>query len=394
MLRRDWLLLFSAMSLMAAGAGWYWATGSRIPHPAPAEVDSTAGSVGAPEGRRAASAAYDARHGVAVIFGGRDGNHTLDDTWTFDGAQWRQQHPHSHPMTQDVGKMVYDESSQTVVFLGAADSRATEYAVDARTPPPAESHATWVWDGAEWTRILSAHQPPGTLQGLAYDRASGVVVAVTDNQTAGLSEACSYETWIWDGLDWSERSRIDAPTFNGSYPPYGSFGMATEPSSGRVVAVVDSFDGGGLRRGVVCPVGSATARPAAMWRWGNNQWKQVGPAPTLGASGWLVADSTRGEVVAYSHTTSQSGPTSYAVDELFVWSGRKWSTIEGGAPMCFTAGTGRIDASLVDDPKAGGPLLLSASTPSFANLRDVLKWNGQLWVVLPGLEACNSSAVN
>ena len=90
-----------------------------------------------PPARQNVAMAYDALHGVTVIFGGiasdSNGNQiNYSDTWTWDGSIWTQLSPvHSPPASQSL--MVYDSQRQEIVLVSTSQSD------------------TWLWDGSDWT---------------------------------------------------------------------------------------------------------------------------------------------------------------------------------------------------------------------------------------------------
>ena len=88
--------------------------------PSPAQASRTAkGS--APTARSHMGMANDAETGQVVLFGGWDGTQPLDDTWTWDGSSWTEQHPVRSPEPRCCFQMAYDAARGQVVLSGGTD---------------------------------------------------------------------------------------------------------------------------------------------------------------------------------------------------------------------------------------------------------------------------------
>lgn len=113
-----------------------------------------------PPPRHAAAAAFDARRGVVVSYGGRVGRAEAVDggTWEWDGHRWalaadtgvgRRDH---HAIAYDAARGV------TVMFGGGPFPR----------PSGAWATDTWAWDGTRWARVATAG-PVGRVAAMVYD---------------------------------------------------------------------------------------------------------------------------------------------------------------------------------------------------------------------------------
>jgi hypothetical protein len=93
-------------------------------------------------GQRAYHAmAFDAVQKEVVLFGGQTGGLALDDTWTWDGKQWRKREPVNHPPPRFAHGMFFDEAINAVVIVGG------------RTVGAVPTSTVWRWDGSgagEW----------------------------------------------------------------------------------------------------------------------------------------------------------------------------------------------------------------------------------------------------
>src|SRR2546428_3791141 len=101
--------------------------GGPLPRPMPSVLSGTSGAVApaAPAGttwvlqprqepirRVGPQLAYDGANGTVLLFGGYicqgASCFPVNDTWTFDGTAWHQQHPTTSPPARYLGTMTYD----------------------------------------------------------------------------------------------------------------------------------------------------------------------------------------------------------------------------------------------------------------------------------------------
>lgn len=166
--------------------------GSYIPLGATWEYDGvgwTATSASGPSPRYWPRMAFDAARGVCVLFGGSNGS---DETWEFDGVAWTQAAPATVPLGRFAHAMWYDTArGVTMMFGGQAQ------------PSGAVLNDTWAWDGVDWTQLQPATAPPGlwsieATYDLARDRAVMFAGALGNPPTR------SQATWEWDGANWSQ----------------------------------------------------------------------------------------------------------------------------------------------------------------------------------------------
>ncbi len=142
-----------------------------------------------PPSRILAQMAYDAATHQVVLFGGfRAGGSVgeLDDTWTWDGTTWTKQHPAQSPPPLAGASIAYDAAMHQVVLFGGGPSGPFRNLDD-----------TWTWDGTTWTEQHPAQSPPGTqLASMAYDAAThsillfgGLGKSSSETWTLRLNEA-------------------------------------------------------------------------------------------------------------------------------------------------------------------------------------------------------------
>jgi hypothetical protein len=196
-----------------------------------------------PPARAAAGMAYDRVTHQLVLFGGYNGSADLGDTWTWDGSalSWTHRHTATHPPGVTGPMLFTDPLTGHVDMFGGFDGMFFHNQTwrwngsDWRMLHPADSatgrgaaiaetdwanhtvvlfsglgdlntYDTWTWDGTTWTRRSPAHQPPARFYSAsAFDPAvHGVIVFGGASGAGDLND-----TWEWTGTDWR---RIQAGT--------------------------------------------------------------------------------------------------------------------------------------------------------------------------------------
>lgn len=150
-----------------------------------------------PTPRHGHAMAYDSERNVVVLFGGMDdkGN-LLNDTWTWNGSAWTDLRV-GGPRIRSEHAMAYDADRHEVVLFGGNDG------IDALDD-------TWVWNGTAWEMRNPATLPPARSSHAMSDddRACGALLfGGQDDSGRGLSD-----TWFWNGQDWTAVTATDKPT--------------------------------------------------------------------------------------------------------------------------------------------------------------------------------------
>lgn len=186
--KRQVAVLFSGVPEPEAGLiqdTWLWdGQGWHEPHPPLS-----------PPPREGGSMVYDAARGVVLLFGGlgelaprtaMGDSVYLNDTWTWDGKAWTEQHPPVSPPPGLRLSMAYDAAQQEVFLF---------------------DQGTWTWDGRSWTEQHPAAGPSlGSRPVLGYDEArQQLVLFVADWQEN------TNQTWLWDGASWRRVSDASLP---------------------------------------------------------------------------------------------------------------------------------------------------------------------------------------
>ncbi len=306
------------------------------------------------------------------MFGGLGVTGTRGDTWVWNGSYWMRPRLSVAPVTRSDASMIFDPKLHALVMVGGR-SNATGPEVQP------DLNATWLWTGTGWERRTTAHFPTikftngAFLDGpLGYNSATGRVVMVTTQGYIHF-EACSTQTWTFDGTDW----RLEQPA---TELPAAVAAVIDEPQSGHVLAVL------GPRAGVVpvgflgtdCLAGSAAGRAlptSSTWRWSGSTWSQVAAATEPGGAslgGTLTSNAVGLDPVAGTAMVALESDES-----LWSWNGTRWMEAPGssanGPPLM------RTNSLLSFDARGDVMLFGGVTQPNGPQNFDTWVWNGAHW---------------
>jgi hypothetical protein len=111
---------------------------------------------------------YDSHREVAVVFGGMhyQSYTVINDTWEWDGSNWTEMEPANKPPARYWHAMAYDSARKVTVMFGGSSGG-----------DDATFNDTWEWDGTDWKEIQSTEKPaPRLHHSMAYDSKRGVTV--------------------------------------------------------------------------------------------------------------------------------------------------------------------------------------------------------------------------
>lgn len=223
---------------------------------------------------------YHAASSRVLLFGGFQPGGTgvlLNDTWEWDGDEWRQQSPATRPSPRAHHAMAYDVvRARTVLFGGTT------------TPD------TWEWDGTNWVERIAPIPVPDARADLAltYDASRQATLLYGGRSTGGQST--ERQTWEWNGVRWSRLAPASDPTLRRQHA------LSYDLARGRAVLV------GGARFDT--------------WEWDGASWAQVVPTHPL-------SPDHRNQALAYDsqRRTAVLFETSGGNRATFEWTGSSWA---------------------------------------------------------------------
>ncbi len=194
----------------------------------------------APSPRANATFAFDVDRRVMVLFGGGTTSAVggFDDTWTWDGQAWTQQHPAHSPPGTSYAAMAYDVIHHRMVLYEPGRGESV--------PPQ-----TWTWDGADWTQENPVHTPPTRIEAaMASDPSRDGVVLV-----GGTSSSDQSDIWAWNGADWTQVAPDVGPIFGAPHA------VLVSPKGGGSLLVVGNARTYKFEAGAWAPFGSGDMPP-------------------------------------------------------------------------------------------------------------------------------------
>jgi hypothetical protein len=269
-----------------------------------------------PLGRFDPSMAWDPAVNAIVLFGGQSftaptGPGFLNDTWTWNGSAWAQQHPATSPSPRNSSGMVYDAALGKLVLFGGLGNFILG--------------DTWLWDGTNWTRVTTAHSPsPREDPVMVYDAALGKIVLFGGQGVFDNNTATSYlgDTWVFDGNDWTQ---VQAEDVTGTTAPgRRSLAAAAYDSINQVVV---------LYGGQSDTTANVAVQRGDTWTFNGTAWTRVGlddptgqsaPSPRAGAR--IEYDPALGGLILFGGLTNQGTVSPYGND-TWKWNGSGWAQL-------------------------------------------------------------------
>ena len=285
-----------------------------------------------PAPRTSAGVAYDQARGQLVLFGGVDGTRLLNDTWTWNGKSWTQQHPAATPPARQPAAMAYDPVRHVVLMFGGIGLGTL--------------NDTWTWDGRAWIQRQPLHVPALTESwptAMAFDPISRMVLLYGHTATD-----YAMQTWAWNGSDWLQLHPATDPGID----------MPMMVSTADHALLL----GGGARIG-----GRYFTQT---WSWDGSDWKQLDPRANLPASQFAVAfDEQHNRIVAVD---AGNGDT-------WTWDGATWTRQLPGKGVAFPSGMGyMVYFSALHE-------VISWGDQYNAGNGELWAWDGSTWTLLaPG----------
>ena len=227
--------------------------------------------------------AYDTNSNEGVVFGGIYKDKWSDETWIWNGNDWRNANVTSKPPAREKVAMAYDEARDKIVIFGGSMDKTV-------------FDDTWEWDGKDWKLVEPPHKPPARCcHALAYDNVQKKVFLYGGwNHITG---EFFNDTWAWDGKDWTQLP-------SGNVPLSAAHMLVSFSSENKVVAVPAS-------------------NFANTWVWDGNRWDEIPshPYPSR-ADGRSVYDSGNKKVVLFGGIENSN-----FLNDTWVFDGQIWDLL-------------------------------------------------------------------
>ncbi len=135
----------------------------------------------------------------AVLFGGWTGwlgssFHHENDTWEWNGQDWIEMKPNTIPAPRAGHLMAYDEKNSQVVMFGGEEQTGAYMLND-----------TWVWDGTDWKQMFPDNYPTGRRGGqMFFDHETNKIILLGGFYYMGSDKVFTplNDVWEWDGTTW------------------------------------------------------------------------------------------------------------------------------------------------------------------------------------------------
>ena len=310
-----------------------------------------------PGAREGAEMAYLPSHEQLVLYGAggsTTASSPMNDTWVWEGLDWRRVVPaHSPPNSRDVD-LAYDAAgSRLLLFLGGTAESPTSQ--------------TWTWNGSDWTRLQPLINPPARTD-FAMAQGPNKTIVLFGGSTIGPVPSVLNDTWVWNGTTWQQRI-IAAPTLsNGTTMGYDAGRDETVLFGGDTPPTPQTWVWNGTSWAEKAPVHSPQARRrGAMayadgeglvlfggrsdaachndtWTWSGSDWREIQPTsrPSCRTLPAMAYDPRFDEIVLHGggNLNAARGDT-WATTTETVWEDLGGRLV--GAPGVSSWGVGRLD---------------------------------------------------
>ncbi|MBK8980041.1 MAG: hypothetical protein IPM29_29425 [Planctomycetes bacterium] len=165
-------------------------------------------TLSAPSARAGAVATFDSARGETVLFGGEVFFSFSNETWVYDGNDWTRKSPSTSPRGRAEAAMVMKPDATNpangVVWLYGGNAGGGPFGGPA-------NDETWEWNGSNWRMLSPAATPGGlTRAASAYDASRGVMVVyggLSDSAFPIANDA----VWEFDGNTWTQNVGATGP---------------------------------------------------------------------------------------------------------------------------------------------------------------------------------------
>jgi cysteine-rich repeat protein len=227
------------------------------------------------------SMAYDAERGRIVLFGGQSQTGLYGDAWTWGGTTWSPLMSQPRPDPRYSATMAYDVARRQLVLFGG-ERIGYVYFAD-----------TWLWDGIAWTQASPAMSPSARASAMAYDSVGRRVILF------GGFDSPSHDltgTWQWNGT-WSITTTVTSP------PATDMQVLVDDPPRGQVVG--------------------SSSQPPMTWVFDGTDWSSQPPNVDVNHRSYAAAthDRATGRIVLFG------GFGGFPLNDTWEWNGTSWTSI-------------------------------------------------------------------
>jgi hypothetical protein len=335
--------------------------------------------VAPPHPRSSSALGYDQASRQVVMFGGfvscgvpASQAGLVNETWTWNGSIWTQQHPATSPSARYGACAAGDAATGQFIVYGGQGNIAYQ---------PVNLSDTWNWTGSTWQPLSPSTTPPAGYCAMTYDASAKVIVMLV--ATSGDS---AMQTWLWNGSDWTRAADV---------PVVGEANVSYDPDTGTDLTYIGDTDCTSLApsHGMKC------VQTDQLWSWDGASWTQL-PATNapeaghdyaasydaathqyvvLGGPVWR-SDGTMGGSEGITYVYAATG-SSTATPVRVAGANRQATAVAASETAFPTDGSASAvvlaRADLFADALAGGPLAAAKDGPllltSSGSLDDVTK---------------------
>jgi galactose oxidase-like protein len=244
--------------------------------------------------------AFDAKHGVAVLFGGYDSSPggLSNSTWGFSGGSWKNLTDPNGPAPSPRASPgeVFDESDGYLLLFGGVGASAAVY------------NDSWAFDGTFWSPLAlrTARVPPHRLApGIAYDARDGFVVMYGGILPSGFRLE---DTWTYQNRTWTY---VTPPR---GVPSFISPPVAISLGPAQSILLIGCF-------GAASPIGN-------VWTFLAGNWSELDgsgfPTASLGCFTTVAAEGGPESALLLA-----TGPYQPCAGETWTLNGSTWRAIAG-----------------------------------------------------------------
>jgi YVTN family beta-propeller protein len=332
-------------------------------------------STSCPSPRAEAGLSWDGIDRYLVMFGGWDGksSSSFQETWSFAGGHWTEQHPSTSPTSLVEPAISYDAVDKEVVLFGGANLHlggCDVYEIE-----------TWTYQQGDWTLLDPSTFPSSRTSAMVWDSAESRIVLFGGGGNYG-SAACTSDpqgdTWTFAHNNWTR--------VVGAGSPPGSFVAGVPVSNGLIPGVASmTYD---AKDGYVLVYGGFSENTweysAGSWTFLNDTTRQ----PAQRDNAMMAYDPVDGYVVLFGGQGSTCGTQpSYLCGDTWEFSQGVWTQL---SPV--DSPSARYDASMTFDATDGEIVLfggISYNSTGFQDLGDTWSFVDGNWTQVGSCGAFN-----